>query len=59
MGNSTIYISSADNMQLQINCMPKPILKVIPQKKISSYLTKRSSEELKSSRCSAYQYLIP
>jgi hypothetical protein len=42
-------------------CNSLPLTKVVPVNKIQvkSYLVKITHEELQSSRCSAYQYLIP
>jgi hypothetical protein len=36
-----------------------PDIALVQSTKVKSYLTTRTSEDLNSSRCSAYKYLIP
>ncbi len=62
MGNHNV-ISYPENMVIRY-CISVPfnngiVPATISKKQVTTTLIRRSSEELKSSRCAAYQYLIP
>ena len=57
MGNLTVKKPKTDKVKTDDN---NPlVLTISTDKKVVSYLVKRTSQDLKSSRCSAYNYLIP
>jgi len=63
MGNDRLILKPnngglRDSAKLSLSIPASPD-KLSENKHITSFLIKRSSEDLKSSRCSAYLYLIP
>jgi len=57
MGNLTVKKPKTDKVKTDDN---NPlVLTISTDKKVISYLVKRTSQDLKPSRCSAYNYLIP